>query len=134
MITFGKIQHDILAVGKVEGRELKVLRRRVYGDAKIDRQTADFLVILHKPVRHRTPGFENFFYQAIKDHILADGRITKEETAWLRRMLHTNGRISDEGRKFLHELKGEGTQFSEEFEALFNECMTEPQEQRTCGG
>jgi hypothetical protein len=134
MLTFSQIQHDILAIGKVEGKELKVLRRRVYADGKIDRQTADFLVELHKRVQHRTPAFENFFYQAIKDYILGNGRITKEECDWLRRMLHSQGTIDDEGRKFLHELKGEAKEVSHEFEALFNECMNEPQEQHTCGG
>jgi len=134
MKTFSQIQHDILAIGKVEGAELEILRKRVYADGAIDRQTADFLVELHKRVQHRTPDFDKFYYRAIKDHILANGRITKEESAWLRRMLHSNGRLSDEGRKFLHELKGEAKQASHEFETLFNECMKEPPEQRTCGG
>jgi hypothetical protein len=53
----------------------------------------------------RVAAFENFFYQAIKDHILANGRITKEESAWLRRMLHGHGTMDDERRKLLHELR-----------------------------
>ena len=57
-----------------------------------------------------------------------------EESAWLRRMLFADGKIDDEERKFLHELKGEAKQVSHEFEALFNESMKEPPEQRTCGG
>jgi hypothetical protein len=134
MAALREIGRDILAIGKVEGEELEVLRKRVYSGHKVDRQTADFLVELHKRVQHRTPAFEKFFYQAIKDHILANGRITEEESAWLRRMLHSNGKIDDEGRKFLHELKGEARQVSDEFETLFNECMKEPPEQRTCGG
>ena len=36
-------------------------------------------------------------------------------------------------RKFLHELKGEASQVSREFEALFEESMDQPQEQNTCG-
>ena len=77
MVALSQIEHDILAIGKVESAELEVLRKRVYASGKIDRQTADFLVELHKRVQHRTPSFENFFYQAIKDHILARGRIAK---------------------------------------------------------
>ena len=56
------------------------------------------------------------------------------ETAWLRRMLFADGKIEDEERKFLHELTGEARKFSHEFEALVNESMKEPPEQRTCGG
>jgi hypothetical protein len=45
-----QIGHAILAVGKVEGEELEVLRKRVYASGRIDRQAADFLVELHKRV------------------------------------------------------------------------------------
>lgn len=62
------------------------------------------------------------------------GRIGVEESAWLRRMLHSSGTIDDEGRKFMHELKGAAKEVSHEFEALFSKCMNEPLEQRTCGG
>src|SRR6478752_5351295 len=114
-----QFERDILAIGKVEGQELEVLRRALYADGKIRRPEADFLVELHKRVQHLTPAFEQFFYQAIKDHILTHGRINAEETAWLRRMLYADGKIDDEGRKFLHELKGEAEQVSREFEVLF---------------
>src|SRR4051812_33947401 len=96
-----QMEQDILATGKVDSHELEVLRRRLYAGGKIDRRGADFLVELHKRVQHLTPAFERFFYQAIKDHILAAGRVDAEETAWLRRMLFGNGKIDDEGRKFM---------------------------------
>ena len=128
-----KIEEDILANGRVDGHDLEVLRRRLYAGGRIDRPAADFLVELHKRVQHRTPAFEQFFYQAIKDHILADGRVGAEEAAWLRRMVFADGKLADEERKFLHELRGEARQVSREFEALFAEGMKEPPEQRTCG-
>jgi hypothetical protein len=128
-----QIAKDILAIGKVDGAELEALRRELYVDRKIDRRGADFLVGLHKQVQHLTPAFEHFYYQAIKDHILAQGRIDAEETAWLRRMLFANGKIDDKERKFLHELKGEAEQVGQEFELLFENCMKQPREQHTCG-
>ena len=133
MLKFRQIEQDILANGKVDSQELEVLRRELYADGKIDRAEADFLVELHKRVQHLTPAFEQFFYQAIKDHILAHGRIDAEEAAWLRRMLFADGKIDDHERKFLHELRGEAEQVSREFEVLFQESMKEPPEQRTCG-
>jgi len=128
-----QIEQDIMATGKIDGPELEVLRRQLYCDGKIDRKKADFLVELHKRVEHMTPAFDQFFYQAIKDHILAHGRIDAEETAWLRQMLFADGAVEDEERKFLHELKGEAKQISHEFDLLFAECMKQPSEQRTCG-
>jgi len=128
-----QIEQDILATGKVERHELEVLRRVLYADGKISRREADFLVELHNRVQPLSPGFERFFYKAIKNHILTHGRIDAEESTWLRQMLFTDGKLHDEGRKFLHELKGEATQVSREFESLFEESMKQPPEQRTCG-
>jgi hypothetical protein len=133
MLELRELEQKILANGRVDSAELEVLRRNLYGDGKIDRRHADFLVELHKRVQHKTPAFEHFFYQAIKDHILAHGRIDAEEAAWLRRMLLADGRIDDHERKFLHELKGEARQVGREFELLFEESMKQPAEQHTCG-
>ena len=49
-------------------------------------------------------------------------------------MLFADGKMKDEDRKFLHELKGEAKKVSPEFETLFAECMKEEPEQHTCGG
>jgi uncharacterized membrane protein YebE (DUF533 family) len=133
MMDLRQIEHAILATGKVDGDELEVLRQQLYVGGKIDRRGADFLVELHKRVQHLTPAFERFFYQGIKDHVLARGRIDAEEAAWLRRMLFADGKIDDEERKFLRELRGEAKEVSPEFEALFAESMKQPPEQRTCG-
>ncbi|MCI0740457.1 MAG: hypothetical protein L0Y72_15530 [Gemmataceae bacterium] len=127
------IERDILATGKIDGPELEVLRRQLYAEGTIDRTKADFLVDLHKRVQHLNPAFEQLFYQTIKDHLLADGWIDAEDAAWLRRMLYADGKIDDEERKFLNELKGEAKKVCREFEGLFAECMNEPQEQHTCG-
>lgn len=133
MSQLRQLEHDILANGRVDGPELETLRKVLYADGKVDRRGADFLVALHKRVEHRTPAFEHFFYRAIKDHILADGRVDAEEAVWLSRMLFADAKITDEERKLLHELKGEAKQVSPEFEVLFEESMKQPQEQHTCG-
>jgi hypothetical protein len=134
MQNLQEIEQAILANGRVDGPELEALRHKLYAGGKIERRDADFLVELHKRVQHMTPAFEKFFYQAIKDYILAHGRIDAEETTWLRQMLFADGKIKDEERKFLHELKGEAKKVSPEFELLFAECMKEAPEQHTCGG
>src|SRR5579871_979778 len=121
MLKLRQLEQDIMAAGKVNQPELEILRRELYAGGGIDRQGADFLIELHKRVQHRTPAFDHFFYRAIKDHILAHGRISAEETSWLRRMLFADGKIDDQGRKFLHELNGEAKEISYEFASLFGE-------------
>jgi uncharacterized membrane protein YebE (DUF533 family) len=127
MANLQQLMQEVLADGRIDGQEIERLHRELYADGKIDRAEADFLVELHKRVqRPVSPAWEKFFYQAIKDHVLADGSIDVEETAWLRRMLLEDGRIDDAERKFLHQLKGEAKSVCREFEALYTECMKEP--------
>jgi hypothetical protein len=133
MLEMRKIEQDILATGKVDTRDLELLRQRVYVEGKVGRPEADFLVGLHKRLQHRTPSFDQFVYRAIKDHLVADGRIDASGAAWLRQLVLADGKIDDEERKLLHEIRGEARQMCHEFEDLFAECMKLPQEQHTCG-
>lgn len=127
------IGQDILASGKVDSNRLESLRSQMYSRGKIGRPEVDLLVELHKRLKHSTPAFEQFFYQAIKDHILQHGRVGADQAAWLRRMLFADGKFDDAKRKFLRELKGEAGAVSGEFELLFEESMNWPPEQHTCG-
>src|SRR6185369_10307441 len=112
---------------KVGNRDLEVLRQRVYDHGKVARPEAEFLMGLHRRVQDHTPAFDQFCYQAVKDHILTDGRIDAEAVTWLRQMVLANGKVDDEERKLLHELRGEARQVSQEFETLFAECTKQPQ-------
>ena len=55
------------------------------------------------------------------------------EAAWLRQVPLADGTLHDEGRKFLHELRGQAGDASPEFESLFAEAMRMPQGRRTSG-
>src|SRR5947208_1621738 len=55
IVAIRQVEQDILANGKVDGRELDVLRRQLYHDGKVGRQEADFLIELRKRVQHLTP-------------------------------------------------------------------------------
>lgn len=133
MLDLRQMEQAILAKGKVESQELETLRRELYSAGKIGRRETDFLIILHKRLPQLDPGFQHFFYQAIKDHALANGRIGAEEAAWLRRMLFADGQLKDEERKLLRELQGEAKDIGPEFTLLFQECMKQPREPHTSG-
>lgn len=131
MRDFRSIETQILANGRVAGPELEALRRIFATDAPIDRQAADFLVVLHKRVRQHSPAFDQFFYQSIKRHLLHDSRIDAEAADWLRQILFQDGAVSDDERELLRELKGEANGVSPEFERLCSDCMRKPAEART---
>jgi hypothetical protein len=128
-----RIEQDILARGKVDSDHLEALERRLYTNGTVGRPEADFLVELHTRVQHPNPAFERLFYRAIRDHVLADGRIEVGEAVWLRQVMFADGTLRDEARTFLHELNGEASYRSREFEALFAEAMKAPPERRTSG-
>src|SRR6478752_4898769 len=110
-----RVEQDILVRGRVDSDRLEALRLAVYAGGAVGRPAADVLVELHKRVQHPNPAFEHLFYRAVKDHVLAGGRIDAGEAAWLRGVLLRDGTIRDVGRKFLHELKGEAGHTSPEF-------------------
>jgi len=134
MVDLRGLEERILRNGRVEGHEIEVLRTALLTNGTFNLREADFLVELHKRVQQRTHAFEQFFYNAIKKYILADGRIGPEKSEWLRRMVLQDDKVEDEEREFLRQLKGEAAELSPEFDALFGECMNYPPEQRTSGG
>lgn len=134
MANLPQLMTDVLALERIDSPTIERLKNELYADGKIDRSEADFLVELHKRIQRPTGhAWDKFFYQAIRDHILADGSIDVEETAWLRQMLWQDGRIDDDERKFLHQLRGEAKQVCKEFEQLYAECLKEPPAPHTSG-
>ena len=118
-----EVHESVVNKGRVGVQELKVVLSVRYDDGKIDRAEADFLVELRNRMRYRTEAFEQFFYRALVDHLLADGRLGREETAWLRQRLFPDALRDDDGRRFLGLLKAEARLVCPEFEALCAECV-----------
>jgi hypothetical protein len=103
MLTFRELEKRIIADGRVDARDLEFLRERICRDDKVDRQEADFLVVLYDRSRSSSPAFRRYFYQAIKEHLLADGKICAAETACLEQILFYNDRLEDEEWTLLRE-------------------------------
>ena len=117
------LMEKFLADGRIDGSKVEALEGLLYADRVIDRAEADFLVEIHRRAERVTPGFEKFFYQAIKRHLLADGAIDATEAAWVRRVVLADGKVGEREKKLLRELKGEAARTCPEFDALFAECV-----------
>jgi uncharacterized tellurite resistance protein B-like protein len=120
---FRTLGMKILANGKIEGHEVESLRELISADGKIDRQEAEFLLDLYRRTDPIAPAFEKFFYKVIKQHLLADGTIDSERATWLRKLIFSDGRLSERESKLLRELRGEAKEISVEGQALFEECL-----------
>jgi hypothetical protein len=119
----------ILADGKIDDDEVKVLRKELYADGKIDKAEVEFLIALRNEAQKRAKGgpinanFERLFFKAMADKVLDNGIISAAEAKWLRTMLYADKKIDDNEKKFLKDLKKNATKISPAFEALYAECV-----------
>jgi uncharacterized tellurite resistance protein B-like protein len=121
----------ILADGKIDDPEVKILQRVLWEDGKIDAKEVDFLIELRNNAQKKAkakkeavnPKFETLFFKAIEQNVLRDGKISAKEANWLRKMLFADGKIDDNEKKFLARVKKAATKTSPEFDQLYQECM-----------
>ena len=114
----------LLADGKIDDAETKILRKELYEDGVIDKQEVDFLIDLRNKAKGNvSPAFTKFFFKAIQDNVLEDGGIDADEAAWLRKMLYADKKIDANEKKFLTALKKKATKTSPAFDKLYEECM-----------
>ena len=119
----------ILADGKIDDDEIKVLRKHLYEDGKIDRKEVEFLIELRNKAQKKAggeavnPKFETIFFKAISDNVLADGKIDGGEANWLRKMLFADGKIDPGEKKFMQNLKKNATATSPAFDKLYADTV-----------
>jgi hypothetical protein len=113
----------LLADGKIDEQEVKILRKELYADGVIDKKEVAFLIELRNALKEPSPVFTRFFFKAIKENVLKDGVIDATEARWLRTMLFADGKIDDDEKRFLKDLKKSAKQVSKSFDALYEECM-----------
>jgi uncharacterized tellurite resistance protein B-like protein len=119
----------ILADGKIDDTEVKVLKKELYADGKIDRDEVDFLVELRNSAQKKAKGqplvasFEKLFFDAVESNVLADGVIDAAEAKWLQALIFADKKVDDNEKKFLTKLKKGAKKTSPEFDALYEKCL-----------
>ena len=121
----------ILSDGKVDDSEVRLLKKELWADDKIDKEEVKFLIELRNAAQKKakaakeevSPAFEKLFFKAITDNVMKDGKIDAGEATWLRSMLFADGKIDAGEYDFLKKLKKSAKSTSPEFEALYTECV-----------
>ncbi|GIW84418.1 MAG: hypothetical protein WHU94_00990 [Thermogemmata sp.] len=113
----------LLADGKIDTREVEILRRSLFADARIDKSELEFLADLRKSAKSTVKEFMKLFIEAVKNHMLADGVITDTEAAWLRKTIFADKKVDADEIELLKELKRSAKKTSPEFDKLYNECV-----------
>lgn len=132
MADWRKLSIDLLlADGTIDEAEVKVLRKELFADGKIDRKEVDYLIELRnsaqKKARARkenvSEAFEKFFFTCLEANVLDNGIISKREAAFIKEALFADGKIDDGEKKFLMTLKRKATKVSPEFETLYKKVV-----------
>jgi hypothetical protein len=120
----------ILGDGVIDDGEVKMLKKELWEDGRIDSEEVKFLIELRNAAQKKAgkggqinPKFETLFFQAISENVLKDGKIDTREAKWLRDMLFADGKIDAGEKKFLANLKKKATRTSPAFDQLYQECM-----------
>ena len=113
----------LLADGKIDEREVEIIRKEFYADRRIDRSELEFLLEARRLAESSAPSFEKLLFEALRSVILADGVISPEETEWVRQFVFADGKIDAAEKHWLKELKFLADRVCPEFLALYDQCM-----------
>src|SRR5262245_26813767 len=122
----------ILADGKIDEAEVKVLRKELWADGKIDDEEVKFLCALRDTAQKKAKakkeevfaGFTKMFFKAIEENVLKDYKIDATEAKWLRAMLFADGKIDSDEWAFLQSINKKAKSKHADFEKLYAECET----------
>ena len=90
---------DIVADGVVDKAEVARMRKRLYADAVIDREEADFIFDVNDAVsgHKNAPGWQKLFVEALTDHVLGDktspGEVDEKEASYLISKIKTDRQV-----------------------------------------
>jgi len=113
----------LLADGRIDTREVQILREALFADGRIDRSELEFLKELRNEAKSCVRPFTDLFIDGVKSYMLADGTISATETAWLRKAILADGTVDEDEKRLLRELKEAAGSTSPEFDALFAELV-----------
>lgn len=119
-----QLRDQLLQDRKITENEVAVIRDYIRQDGKLDLDDVKFLVGLLSDADAVTPAFDELFFPALKEVLLADGRITLDEQFYLLKMLYSDGHIRDSEKQFLQELRREAEEVTPAFEALCEEALS----------
>jgi hypothetical protein len=113
----------LLADGKIDDNEVKLLNRELFADNVIDDEEMDFLIHLRKSAQSKAkaakaevnPNFEKLFQSAVEKHVLTGNKVEASKAEKLGSIL---GKPSDSSKKFLTGLKKKASEGGAEFNAL----------------
>lgn len=112
----------ILSDGKIDEREVRIIKKEIFEDKKVTLAEANFLIELRNKATSLHSTFKELFFSALRQNVLKDGVINAKEANWLRKMVYADRRVDDDEKKFLRDLKAAARKMSPAFTKLHDDC------------
>jgi uncharacterized tellurite resistance protein B-like protein len=120
MADWKKLAKDlILADGYIERKETELIKKAILADGVVSKSEAEFLLELRKEAPRAVAEFHSFVLDVVKKAVLADGDVSAAEASWLERFITADGKVDDQEKQLLRDLKAGAKSTSAEFDALF---------------
>ena len=124
MADWKKLAKDaLLADGRIDQKEVDLLRAAIFADGRVDKAELEFLADLRKSATSTVRVFTELFLAAVKSNLLADGSIDDGEAKWLRKLIFADQTVDADEIQLLKDIKAGAKSVSAEFEALYKECV-----------
>jgi uncharacterized tellurite resistance protein B-like protein len=128
------LQAELLRDGKITDGEVELIRQYIDENGSLDLDDVKFLVELLSNAREVPPAFDALFFPALKEVLLADGRIGMDEQFYLLKMLYSDGNVRESEKQFLRELRREAQETTPEFDSLCEAAFAAPASNWSVGG
>jgi hypothetical protein len=123
----------LLADGKIDDTEVKILRKELYADGRISTDEFRFLAELRNEAQKKarskgrkvSPTFEKFFFKAVEDKVLDNGRISEGEVRLLKDMICADGKIDANEIKLLRILNRKARSVHPTFTKFYEEAVAQ---------
>lgn len=125
MADYRKLAIQLIAAdGKIDGSEIKQLKKSLYADGKISHEEVTFLAELRaalvKKAKKTSAKFDSFYLKALAESFLGDGVISAHEVTMIGKFVVEDKSIKNGAKKkFLDGLKTKATMLAPDFEKLY---------------
>lgn len=115
-----QIRQNILANGSITLSDIPDLRKIVYKDGRVSRKEADFLFDLRGELLNfgNLKEWDEFFIQAICDHLLEDNILEADEVSWLIERIGEDKYIDEVEQELLHRLSAKAKSFPSDLKKI----------------
>lgn len=125
MADYRKLAIQLIAAdGKIDGSEIKLLKKALYDDGKISHEEVTFLAELRaalvKKAKKTSAKFDSFYLKALAESFLGDGVISANEVTMIGKFVVEENSIKNGAKKkFLDGLKAKATTIAPDFDKLY---------------